>query len=792
MLLQAGLAALMASSATLALFQTPAGAFLGYGNRTAVFGEAGSGDGQFSLTPSTNAPGAGVAVDDSTHDVYVTDTHNNRIEKFTAAGVFIAAWGWGVSDGNEEFEVCTSGCREGSAGAGEGQFSAPVSVAVDNSPESSAGDVYVADRGNRRIVKLSSSGTPLGQFGAVGDPGSATDPAEGLGELKGGNSVFVDPVGGNVWVADAGNKRAVEFSASGEYIAQIGGFSENAFGLTVDAGGNVYVVNGALRVEEFGPGPAFAPIRRLENQGANHARAVVTNPAGEVFVGNGGEGVPYQILQFDPGAGAVLPTRTFGLESIGGSTGIAIDSTNRTFFAADGPNSDVDVFDLVKLAGVITGPSSNPKGTTVTVEGTIDPEGVEAQYFFEYGTDESYGLKSTEEISSAATSQPVTANLTGLTPETTYHYRLVAFNVNGTSQGLDAEFKTGPAVAEVLTLPPTEVGITTARLNGQLNPEGVETFYIFQYGLTSGYGAIGGFEASSANTLILASTLITELTPGTEYHYQIFAFSEHGETSGGDQAFTTLPAVVTVNDQSPFATGISLHEATLHGTVNPGNGITTYRFEYGTSTAYGASTPEAYTQLNYEDDPGEQLITGLQAGTTYHYRVVASNASGTITGPDETFTTLSGIQPTVETGGASQISPNSATIAGIVDPAGESASYEFEVGTSSSYGTQLFGAISSREEVTAGLTGLLPETVYHYRLVASDAAGIIHGADRTFTTSGFPVTIVQPGTPALLPIPVFPPEKPKPPVKCKKGFVKKGGKCVKKHHKSARKKHKKK
>ncbi|HEY7951781.1 MAG TPA: hypothetical protein VID70_02265, partial [Solirubrobacteraceae bacterium] len=662
----------------------------------------------------------------------------------------------------------------------------PVGVAVDNSTDGSTGDVYVADSGNRRIEKFSSSGVPLGSFGTSG--------GGEIGGLKGGNSVFVDPSGGNVWVADAGNIRAVEYEPSGNYIAQITGFSENAFGLTVDSIGDVYVVNGAHRVEEFGPALGLAPIRVLENPGPNHPRAVVTNPVGEVFVGNGGaEGVPYQILQFDSGVAATTPTRTFGLESIAGSTGITIDSTSGTFFAVDGPNSDVEAFDLVTLADVETGPSSNVKGTTATVEGTLDPEGVETQYFFEYGTDETYGLKSAEETSSAATSQSVTASLTGLAPETTYDYRLVAVNANGTSRGLNAEFKTGPAVAEVVTLvPPAEVGITTARLNGQLNPEGTETFYTFQYGETREYGAISGFEASSANTLIQITALITELHPGTEYHYRILTFNEHGETVGEDKAFTTLPEVATVDDQSPFATGVSLHEATLHGTVNPGNGVTTYHFDYGPTPAYGTSTPEAYTQLNYEDDSGEQLITGLQPGTVYHYRLVATNLSGTTTGPDETFTTLDGTPPTVETGAATQISPGSATITGVVDPAGESANYEFEVGTTESYGTQLFGSISSPEEVTVGLSGLLPETVYHYRLVASSAAGTVRGADRTFTTPGYPATILQPATPALLPIPVFPKEGPIR-LTCKKGFVKKGNKCVKKRHKPVRKKkHKKK
>ena len=720
-LLISGLAWLVMSGGVLAFSEASASAFLGYGNRTSVFGEAGSGAGQFSLHPESTAPGAGVAVDDATHDVYISDTENNRVEKFTAGGVFIAAWGWGVSDGEAKFEICTTTCQPGLPGAGEGQFSTPVSVAVDNSTGASAGDVYVADRGNLRIDKFAPAGVALGNFGAVGDPGSAADPLGGLAAgMKGGNSVFVDPGNGNIWVADAENKRAVEYSPSGEYVAQINDsrISENAFGLTVDSSGDVYLVNGGARVEEFGPAPSFGFIRNLNDSVAIeeccHARAVVTNAANEVFVGDNKHG--YQIRQYGAGVAESPPATTFG-ESIGGSTGVAIDSTTGTIYVADGPNEDVDVFALVQLANVSTGESSNVKGTNASVAGTVDPEGVETHYFFEYGTTNSYGLSSAEETSSAGTDQPVTASLTGLEPNTTYHYRLAATNANGVSRGADREFKTGPVIAEVSTASASNIGINTVTLNGRLNPEeGVETNYYFQYGVTTEYGASSELAASSVEGLISATAAITELEPGTTYHYRIVAFIGAGgpglETDGEDQEFSTFPAKATVNDSPPFATGVAPHEATLHGTINPGRGVTIYRFVYGTTEGYGSSTPEAFTQRNYEDDAVGQLITGLQPGTIYHYALIATNASGTTIGPDKTFTTL----PTPTT-----------------EPRGE-------------------------EESTS------PPVL--------------------------PPSIAPPGTVPILTTPVFPPE-PRV-ISCKKGFVKKGKKCVRKRSPRPKKRSKKK
>ena len=89
---------------------------------------------------------AGVAVNEATGDVYVVDRANNRVERFGPNGEFIAAWGWGVKDGKEEYEICESGCQAGIAGDGKGQFDSPEAIAVDNSTSASdpsRGDVYV-------------------------------------------------------------------------------------------------------------------------------------------------------------------------------------------------------------------------------------------------------------------------------------------------------------------------------------------------------------------------------------------------------------------------------------------------------------------------------------------------------------------------------------------------------------------------------------------------------------------------------------------------------------------------
>ena len=190
-----------------------------------TWGSLGSGNGQF-LEPS------GVAADAS-GNVYVVDG-NNRIEKFDANGTFLLAFGWGVADGKSAFETCTSGCRAGIQGSGNGQFTFdPGGVATDGS-----GNVYVADRGNSRIQKFDANGTFLATWGSIGSD----------------NRQFASPSGiatdgsGNVYVADSGNLRIQKFDANGTFLAKWGSVASGTqapppIGVATDHSGNVYVLD---------------------------------------------------------------------------------------------------------------------------------------------------------------------------------------------------------------------------------------------------------------------------------------------------------------------------------------------------------------------------------------------------------------------------------------------------------------------------------------------------------------------------------------------------------------------
>jgi hypothetical protein len=131
-------------------------------------------------------------------------------------------------------------------------------------------------------------------------------------------------------------------------------------------------------------------------------------------------------------------------------------------------------------------------------------------------------------------------------------------------------------------------------------------------------------------------------------------------------------------------------------------------------------------------------LFGLTPGTEYYYRLDARNASGTVDGQQETFTTTSAPVPVVTTGAASAVTEKSASLAGTLSPSGSPTSYWFEYGTTSSYGSQTAtrnaGSGLGTFSVAANVYGLMPGTEYYYRLDARNATGTVDGQQETFTT----------------------------------------------------------
>ena len=218
-------------------------------------------------------------------------------------------------------------------------------------------------------------------------------------------------------------------------------------------------------------------------------------------------------------------------------------------------------------------------------------------------------------------------------------------------------------------------------------------------------------------------------------------------------ADTTGPSGPTgpVNPSPPTATTDSAGDvvqnaATARGRVNPGGGETRVTFEYGTTSSYGLTAAAPTLPTGSMTVAVMARLERLTAATTYHYRVVATNAAGVARGADRTFRTASGpSRPGVVTDAAGDVGLDAATMRGRVDPNRQATSSVFEYGTTTRYGARTapvdVGSGDAGIGVTARVGGLRPNTLYHVRLRATNATGTTTGADRAFRTAGIPLTL---------------------------------------------------
>jgi phosphodiesterase/alkaline phosphatase D-like protein len=318
-------------------------------------------------------------------------------------------------------------------------------------------------------------------------------------------------------------------------------------------------------------------------------------------------------------------------------TGLTSDVTTTS---PEGINLGAIDYALVN-AVVTTNAATNITSSSATLNGTVNPNGVTTTVHFEYGTTINYGSTTASASYTGNTAQNVSANIIGLHPNTTYHFRLVGTNTNGTTYGNDRTFiflsPPGPPVA--VTGAATNVTSFSASLNGSVNPNGLFTSVLFQYGTTPQYGWWWNSSLYYTGTTYQSvSANISQLSPSTTYHYRFVTSNYAGTRYGSDRTFTTLTAtgapVVTTNP----ATYVATSSATLHGSLDPHGLTTTVYLQYGTTTNYGHTTPtQSQTGNAFRDINAD--INGLSRHTTYHFRIVATNTAGTRYGADRTFTT---------------------------------------------------------------------------------------------------------------------------------------------------------
>ena len=285
---------------------------------------------------------------------------------------------------------------------------------------------------------------------------------------------------------------------------------------------------------------------------------------------------------------------------------------------------------------VSTNSATGIGSTTATLNGNLDNMGgfTPVNVYFQYGLTTSYG--STTSTQSKSSTGAFTASLTGLTPNTTYYCRAVAYYGSTIVYGGAVSFSTTTSTLSVTTNDATTVTTSGATLNGNLTDLGPNSSVqvYFQYGTTPSMGSSTTPQTRSSTGTFTAS--LSGLMSNTQYYFRAIAV---GTTTvyGSNKSFTTQTGSLAVTTGS--ATTISANGATLNGTLTSLGGASSVNvyFQYGLTSSYTNST-STITMTS----PGSFSIpiSGLSASTIYHFRAITSG--GSATGSDVTFTTLSG------------------------------------------------------------------------------------------------------------------------------------------------------
>lgn len=635
-------------------FALGAGSALGAYVSSGTFASEGSGNGQLAKFPGR------AALEQSTGNLFVVDPANNRVEVFKPNGS-------GTADYLTQF--------------GAGELSSPWGIAIDENGGQTS--VYVADAGNNRIVKYASDEAATPSFTV---DGSFASPGQGAAAGQIGNfkaALAVDPTTHDLLVADGGNNRVARFQSDGTPVGSFdgsaGGGSPGAFtgllDIAINSAGDVYVIDqqgnivnqtGTSRALRYSSAGSYKAT--LTPVGPNNRPATVAvRPGNDEVVVSGEQDAVYRDVSptvhlFDA-ANNPLPSPTV-VDKWGSVSGLALEggSLGRFYLVLypglwnGSPYSgtpQVQVFDEVEAPTVAVTAATDVAELSATVNGTVNPNGAATTCRFEYSVGTGFGqsVPCVEDPGSGTSPVPVHADLTGLSPDATYNFRLVASSYGGaaSSTSSSGSFTTLHVDAPALTIDPaTGIAGEGASVSGTVNPRGFATTARFEYSSNGGASwALWPLHDSSTDPGLASSTApvsieddLTGLTPSTDYLVRITAANPGGSATSTSEAFRTASAP-PVAETLP-AKQVSSYSAALKARVKPNGEPTTYYFEYGTSTAYGNRIPTVGVSVGDGGlfVPLGQLLHDLQPSTTYHYRVVASNGTGTSEGADRQFTTL--------------------------------------------------------------------------------------------------------------------------------------------------------
>jgi hypothetical protein len=721
--------------------------------------------------------------------------------------VLSSAFGWDVNKTaveagatQAEENLCTVAskdeCQIGQEISGTGGFNYPKGVAVDNDPASpDYGDVYIADFNNARAQVFTASGAFVSMFGSevnkTAVEAHATQAEENLctaesddecqsgtktakpGQFYHPYSISIDPNTGDVYLA--------------EYVEGNAGHGTESYG---------------FRVQAF-----TAQWEWLFEVGQEVNATTKANLCSQQEVEKGDTCTGPTLIPVGVSHGSGEPG-TFDLEHGGGGNLLALGGPEDLLYVGDehrvqeftatgewrgeiplaslsaAPEERVRALGVDEAGDVYLAYGTNAYGASAVHE--FAPDGAQTAEFEVPGV-ETFALDPHGRLAVTAFRQGILYSATGVRiSEFTPPSGSLASEPTGAAfsssdelyvtKGASQEIETfAPALfPESATCAANDVTATSATLCGQINPNGLLAKGFFEYGPSAGSRTPIIFEGEGETFEPVAGQL-TSLVPNQTYTYKMAAEAQvNGETvngSGEPVSFHTATPPPEIAG-APTASNIGTAFGTLSATVNPEHAPTHYHFEYGRCPTLAGCAEVVTTPVQESSVYGSiavaQEAAGLQPGGSYSFRLLAENEheeeghtmqGGSAVGAEGHFSTPALPTPIAETGAASAIGANTATISGLVNPDGQASVYSFELGVyrgaETRYGIVYSGPVqasSTPVPVSLGLSGLQPGTTYAFRLTLRSGYGESAGATVTFTTEG--LSAVLPVTPALAMLPV--------------------------------------
>ncbi|HEX5762692.1 MAG TPA: hypothetical protein VFY04_06180 [Solirubrobacterales bacterium] len=554
---------------------------------------------------------------------------------------------------------------------GFGLASRDIQVVVDESGGPTDGTLYVTQSTKRLVDIFAPNGRFVGQVNKFGPlvPG----PQSALGEPCG---VAVD-ASGAVYIGDFNAIRVHKYVPS--KTAPIDLVTNEDFEVTFPPVNDEGAISPCTLAAGAGPTEGFLFVNQRgggtfkldATTGTTHYKVgtttsnatVTVDPiTGHVLVANGAE-----VLEYDassPTDETLVATTNAGANVFGVAvdplSGNALQGNSGKVYVARQDKATLDEYGALEVLGPrpVLGPATDVTQTSATLTGTVDPRGAATEdCHFEYILDSVYQANPPAERFLGAASSPcdpnpgsanddvpVSASIAGLTPHATYHYRLLIKTSDGENASAEEEF-IASLRPTATTDSATSIAPTTATLHATVNPKGgLGADCSFEYGTTTSYGSSAPCvpDPGDANVDTAVSTNIVGLEPKTTYHFRI-AIETDGSVKtdeptvhGQDETFFTTDQP-TIEVQ--FETQVGETTATLNARIVSNDSPTTYRLEWGPTSSYGnvipGSIPAGQDSVLVSHD-----VTGLEPGTTYHFRFVAENGIDETVGDDRSFVSV--------------------------------------------------------------------------------------------------------------------------------------------------------